>query len=344
MNGKKSNQLKTWFLWSLVVAISFTALIAVLSPALQRFVKPEDQGSSWYYWQLAEPNFWTHFSAWALYILHQVFTWGVVARMLKEGNHPDKITNLNKTALWGNLVFMALHLIQTHVLYDGLAQDVPVWSSQFSVIFMLIIMIYLLIPRRGIAFGLNVPLKKRLYGWVRKYHGFYISWALVYTFWFHPMEGDYGLLTGFFYMFLLFIQLSFAGTKLHIALGWLMVLELTVGLHGPAIALQKYLAENAGASIFADIWPMFLFGFVGVFVVTGQYGFKLGKNARIAVYAVYAALATLVYSFRGFGRLFEIVFIPIALIGGALLMAVLGNILSGKDGLVPLRRVSFEKK
>lgn len=339
MTEQKSNQVKTWFIWSLAVAIGFTALIGILSPALQRFVKPEDKGPWWYYWQLAEPNFWTHFSAWALYILHQVFTWVIVIRMLKEGNHPNKVTNLNQIALWGNLGFMTLHLIQTHVLYDGLAQDVPVWSSQWSVIFMLVIIIYLLIPRRGIAFGVNIPLKRKFYGWVRKYHGFYISWALVYTFWFHPMEGDYGLLTGFFYMFLLFIQLSFAGTKLHTAIGWLTVLELTVGLHGPAISLQKFLANASGASIFTDTWPMFMFGFVAVFIFTGQYGFKLKNSVRVAIYATYAALAVLVYSFRGFGRLFEISFIPVALIGGALLLAVAGNLVSGKDALVPLRRI-----
>lgn len=333
------DEVRTWFRWSLAVAIAFSALIALLSHALQRFVKPEDQGSWWYYWQLAEPTFWTHFSAWALYVAHQVFTWVIVARMLKEGNHPDRMSSANRIALWGNLVFMGLHLIQTHVFYDGLAQDVPVWSSQWSVIIMLVIIIYLLIPRRGLVLGVRVPLKQKFYGWVRKYHGFYISWALVYTFWFHPMEGDYGLLTGFFYMFLLFMQLSFAGTRIHTAIGWLTVLELTVGLHGPAISLQKHLAEGGAGSIFADTWPMFLFGFVGVFVLTGQYGFRLGKAGRALVFATYAALAILVYSFRGFGRLFEISFIPVALIGGALALVGVGNLLSGKDARVPRRGV-----
>jgi hypothetical protein len=203
---------------------------------------------------------------------------------------------------------------------------------------MLVIIIYLLIPRRGIILGAPLPLKRRVYGWIRKYHGYYISWALVYTFWFHPMEGEYGLLTGFFYMFLLFIQVSFAGTKLHTTIGWLTALELTVGLHGPAISLQKFIAENSGAPLFADIWPMFLFGFVGVFIFTGQYGFNLKKTLRAAIFFAFALMAAIVYAFRGYDRLFEISFIPVALIGGATALAVVGNLLSGKDGFVPSRK------
>lgn len=329
MSEPKRNQVRTYLLGALVAAALFCLAIAALSPRLAAFAKPADQGSWWYYWQLAEPTGWTRLSAWALYILHQAFVWWIAARMLKEGGHPDSVSAANKIALWGNLVFMCLHLAQTHLFYDGLAQDVPVWSSQWSVIIMLVIMIYLLIPRRGILLGVRMPAGQRLYRWVRRYHGFYISWALVYTFWFHPMEGDYGLLTGFFYMFLLFIQLSFAGTRLHTAIGWLTVLELTVGIHGPAISLQKHLAEGGG-SLFTDTWPMFFFGFVAVFVFTGQFGFKLGKPARAAIFAAYAGLAALVYAFRGYGRLFEISFIPVALIGGAAALAVLGNLI-GKD-------------
>lgn len=339
MKPATRDEVSLYFRWALVAAIAFSALIAILSPRLAHFVKPEDQGSSWYYWQLAEPTLWSRLSAWGLYLLHQIGSWVLVALMLREGNHPDKVSRLNKIALWGNLAFMFLHLVQTHLFYDGTAQDVPVWSSQWSVIFMLVFIIYLLIPRRGIFLGLNMPLKRKFYLWIRKYHGYYIGWALVYTFWFHPMEGDYGLLTGFFYMFLLFIQLSFAGTRLHVAIGWLTVLELVVGIHGPAIAIQKFLAEQPASAIFRDIWPMFFFGFLAVFVFTGQYGFKLSRSTRALIFAGYAALAVLVYAFRGYNRLFEILFIPVALIGGAALLAVLGNLLSGKDEKIPLRRV-----
>lgn len=337
-NKRKNDEVNLYFRWSLCIAFLFSALIALLSPRLTQFIKPADQGSWWYYWQLAEPTIWSRASAWGLYVLHQLSIWVMVTLMIREGNHPDRFNRINKIALWSNLVFMILHLLQTHLFYDGIAQDVPVWSSQWSVILMLVIIIYLLIPRRGIVFGLDMPLKRRIYLMIRKYHGYYISWALVYTFWFHPMEGDYGILTGFFYMFLLFIQLSFAGTRLHVAIGWLTVLELVVGIHGPAIALQKFLAEQPLSEVFKNSWPMFFFGFLAVFVFTGQYGFKLFRPMRALVFISYGVVGALVYYFRGYNRIFEILFIPTALIGGAALLAVLGNLFSGKDERIPLRR------
>ena len=41
-------------------------------------------------------------------------------------------------ALAANGLFVALHIWQTRVFYDGLAQDTSVMASQFSVIFMLV--------------------------------------------------------------------------------------------------------------------------------------------------------------------------------------------------------------
>lgn len=43
-----------------------------------------------------------------------------------------------------------LHLVQTWLWYDGLAQDVPIWSSQGSVIVMLVLILFLEMPRRGL--------------------------------------------------------------------------------------------------------------------------------------------------------------------------------------------------
>ncbi len=44
----------------------------------------------------------------------------------------------------------APHLVQTWLWYDGLAQDVPIWSSQGSVIVMLVLILFLETPRRGL--------------------------------------------------------------------------------------------------------------------------------------------------------------------------------------------------
>ena len=60
--------------------------------------------------------------------------------------------------------------------------------------------------RRGMFLGYGV---KPLYGVgdaVRRYHGYYFSWAIIYTFWYHPIETTLGHLFGTFYILLIFLQ------------------------------------------------------------------------------------------------------------------------------------------
>ena len=130
-----------------------------------------------------------------------------------------------------------LHLGQTHLWYDGLAQDVPIWTSQGSVIVMLVLMLVMLTPRRGFILGKVISLPTGGMKFLYAVHGIFISWALIYTFWFHPMEGTYGLLSGFFYMYLLFIQMSLFRTKIHLSMKWLILLETMVALHGTLISV-----------------------------------------------------------------------------------------------------------
>ena len=116
------------------------------------------------------------------------------------GLHP-----VNLIALGANVFFILLHFVQTQIWYDGLAQDVSIFSSQGSVILMLVAILLMENKRRGLFWGKKVPLGKRVLSFVRKYHGYLFAWATVYTFWYHPMENTVGHLIGFFYMFLLLI-------------------------------------------------------------------------------------------------------------------------------------------
>ncbi len=323
------SKLDRYFGLSIVGAFILTMIIALLAPALARFYPlPADQGASWYFWQLAEPTAWTRISAWSLYALHQISLWYLAFRFRKEADHPDTLSKLNVAALIVNLLFVVAHIAQTQLFYDGLAQDVPVWSSQVSVIIMLVIMIYSLAPRRGLILGQKRKFKAAAQAWVRSWHGFYISWAICYTFWFHPTEGDYGLLTGFLYMFLLFVQFSFARTRWHVAIGWLTILETMVALHGPAIAIQKAMDGNEGDVAGPGIWIMFASGFLFMLVFTGQYGFKLKPVVRAAIFAAYAALVAGLFAWRGFDRIYEISFIPVALYGGAIALALVAGIVA----------------
>jgi hypothetical protein len=53
---------------------------------------------------------------------------------------------------------------------------------------------------------------------------------MIYTFWFHPMATNPQLLSGFFYMFLLFTQLMLAWTPLHLDKRWIVLFESYVAI------------------------------------------------------------------------------------------------------------------
>ena len=38
----------------------------------------------------------------------------------------------------------------------------------------------------------RLKLSELPFHYVRKYHGYAFSWAVIYTFWYHPMENTYG--------------------------------------------------------------------------------------------------------------------------------------------------------
>jgi hypothetical protein len=92
---------------------------------------------------------------------------------------------------------------------------------------------------------------------------------VVFTFWFHPMEGTAGHLLGFLYLFLLMGQMSLARTSWHTKIGWLTFLEVFVAFHGAVVAIC---AGNG-------MWPMFFFGFMMMFIVTQVFGIIKSKLA-----------------------------------------------------------------
>ena len=126
------------------------------------------------------------------------------ARIIRIPCGPDEY--IPKEQLWDYLDSFTdnlMHWLQTQLWYDGLAIAVPEVTSQGSVILMLVLILILETPRRGLILGKKVKFHKRFMQVVREYHGYIISWAIIYTFWYHPMENTLGHLAGFFYIFLL---------------------------------------------------------------------------------------------------------------------------------------------
>jgi hypothetical protein len=299
-----SNPLRTDLaaLWiGIAFSVLFTVVIWLAGQRLAGVPHLPDQGASWYYWKLPQATFWSRFTAWAFYLVHQFILWGLVyygqtrVKTIRPG-----LTKINFIALGVNAFFIILHLVQTQLWYDGLAQDVSIWSSQGSVVVMLVLILLMENARRGLFFGRKMPISKRIIRVVRDYHGYVFAWATVYTLWYHPMEATTGHLAGFLYMFLLLLQASLAYTRVHVNRWWTVLMETAVTFHGTIVALMTN-----------TLWPMFFFGFAGIFVITQMHGLGLSRPVRSAVAAVYVIAALVVYSQRGWIQLNEIIRIPI---------------------------------
>ena len=180
------------------------------------------------------------------------------------------LNKVNVLALGTNAFFILLHFVQTHIWYDGLAQDVSIWSSQVSVVILLVWVLLMENNRRGMFAGKKLHISKQIIAFARKYHGYYFAWATVYTFWYHPMETTPGHLMGFFYMFLLMLEGSLFLTRIHVNKWWKVTQEITVLFHGTLVAIFQG----------ADLWQMFAFGFGAMFVVTQMHGLNLSRLTR----------------------------------------------------------------
>ncbi len=297
------NRTDVLVLWGgILVSLIFTGLIWWAGGRLDAIDLLPDQGVSWYYWKLPEPTFWTRATAWTFYLVHQVAIWGLIYYAQKNKlKYSTRLHKVNLIALGTNAFFIALHFLQTHIWYDGLAQDVSIFSSQGSVIVLLVWVMLMENQRRGIFFGKKVPISKEVIRFARKYHGYFFAWATIYTFWYHPMVSTSGHLIGFLYMFFLLLQGSLFFTRIHINKWWMFVNEFAVLVHGTLVAVM----QGNG------IWPMFAFGFGGIFIITQMHGLGLSRLVRWMLLFVYIGAVLLVYSERGWSYLNEIIRIPV---------------------------------
>jgi len=301
---------------AIVIAVLATASILSISPFIQGIAFAPDQGFNWYYWKRPDPTFWSRLSVWGLYGAHQMFWWGLIAwaqRHRDDLKDRTRMHAVNWVALGGTGVFVALHYAQTALFYDGLGQDVAVFASQASVVLLLVVVLVMEAPRRGLFLT-------RGKGWFRnirpilvRYHGYYFAWAVTFTYWYHPMEVNAGHLLGFLYMFLLFIQAAFIFTRVHTNRIWTFVLEISVLVHGITVAFV------AGQSF----WPMFAFGFLFLIVGTQMHGIGLPRRLRWIIAALSVAAMLYVYQDRGWVQLNEVLRIPVIEYGLAFVIAAM---------------------
>ncbi|UKO99068.1 hypothetical protein [Nostoc sp. UHCC 0870] len=267
-------------------------------------IKLPDQGLSWYYWKLPHPTFWSRATAWGMYLGHQFGIWACIwwaqqtQLKYKTALHP-----INYAMLAINGAFIALHFLQTYIWYDALAQDTSIWASQGAVVLLLVFILILETPRRGLFFGNPVPFHQEFLRIIKVYHGYFFSFAAIYTFWYHPMEATAGHLIGFFYMFLLLLQSSLIFNRAHTNRWWTFSLEITVLLH--SVVVSWMLGQTK--------WPTFLFGFLGILVLTQLHGLPVSSLTKRTIYGIFLVSVIAVYGLteRGLGRIYEVTYIPL---------------------------------
>lgn len=324
----------------LLFAVVGALVVAALIPLFDAFLVPKiallpDTGAAWYYWKLPEPTRATRISAWAPYVLHQALLWYFIFRLNQSKKRPDHTLSMWNWWLLGvNAAFVALHFLQTAITYDGTAQDVPVWSSQYSVIFMLVLILIMKNRWRGLFFGRKVRLPQDGVRLTSSIHSYYIAWAVAYTFWFHPVVSSWAHVIGFFYMFLLFIQLSLGRTRVHVDKLWTLALEVVVLVHGTTVA---YFTQQS------IIWTMFFTGFLTILIVTQIYGLGLSPRAiRLAsaayvvlVFGLYTLYPSGSFSTERLAKIYQVSFIPVAEYG---VVFVVAGALWAVSLLPPVRR------
>jgi hypothetical protein len=320
----RSYAFKVW-IGLMIFTVVEVILIFTLEPLLRTNFPPlnPDTGPEDYYWKLNARDVLTMIITWTFYAAHQISVWLII--FWAHQNYRNKTLDKNKIIKYITIMafilvgFTLLHLLQTHIWYDGLAQDVPIMTSQGSVIIMLSILLVMQNPKRGLFFGRkeNKLMRPEVAKTFMTSHQIIFSWALVYTFWFHPMDSSPALLSGFYFMGLLFIQMTLAYTRIHFNKWWVLLVESYVVIHATIVAIAQFVDFN----ITPPIWPMFLLGFLAMLVFTYIHGLGLPTWLRWSIVVAYFAFLVFMYLPQpiGFGReftyflRFEFLWIPIIL-------------------------------
>jgi uncharacterized membrane protein YhdT len=303
MQAAKTNTFFNYILPGILISAAFTAVIGLTAANLAGFQIVGYTGIAFYYpWQLREPTAIARLTAWTGYLLHNIIVWVIIYFAQREKPwFRNQLRWFNWAMIATHLTFIVLHILQTRFFYDGLAQDVPEVTAQGSVAVMLMIIILFETPRRGLIFGKKFKFKDGFIQIARKYHGYFFAWATSYTFWYHPTEGTWGHLIGFFTCSC-FVQSALIFNRAHINRWWTFLLEVFVVLHGTVVAL---LQGNG-------LWPMFAFGFGAMIVLTQMYGLGLNTWTKRGLAIGFLILVVGYYALSGnISGINEVLRIPI---------------------------------
>lgn len=285
-----------------LISLAFTAVIAMTAANLSGFQIVGHTVPFAYPWRLTEPSALARLTAWGGYLLHNLIVWGIMFYAQREKpKYNNDLRWFNWALILVSLVFAGLHILQTQFFYDGLAQDVPEITALGGVAVMLMFVIVIETPRRGLIFGHKFKFQSGFMQIVRKYHGYFFAWAIIYDYWYHPTVGTWGHLMGFYYNFLLIVQSTLIFNRTHLNKYWTFFLEFFVLIHGVMVAIFQ--GQN--------FWPMFAFGFGAMVILTQMYGLGLNTWTKRLLAIGFVVAAVLYYGSLGnLARLSEVIRIP----------------------------------
>ncbi len=315
--------------WGLAFCAFFMAMVMLFGVTSDGSTFPIDKGDMWYYWQLSNPDVWTRLSAWVPYALHQIGMWYLIARAQQE--RPKYIMGLHWFNVWAialNVFFVLAHIVQTRFFYDGIAQDVHESSSMMSVILMLLMILLMENNRRGLFFGFKLKPLFSIGETVKRYHGYFFSWAIIYTFWYHPVELTSGHIAGFAYISLLLLQGTLFFTRFHINRWWTVSLETLFAIHGALVA-YFIMTESQGLSAAG----MFLFGGMATFMICQMHGLGLSLRGKLLISAPMIVAMAIFYTLfpEGVGNVART---PMIMFAGTFIMAIIVWVLMKSAALV----------
>ncbi|KAI8085870.1 uncharacterized protein B0P05DRAFT_534038 [Gilbertella persicaria] len=260
-----------------------------------------------YPWRQVNPSQLGEWIAWTFYLVHQVSQWLILARVQlskqKQVRWSDDYQWWNWQMVYLNSFMAVYKIIHGHLFYDGLSLTVPEGVAQGSVVVILVFAIIMAIPYRGIIFGYGKkPASDPVIQFIRKYHGYGMSFGTVLNFHYHPVEGTMGHCFGFIYQCLLIWQSTNFLHRSHRNKTWVLFLEIWVFIHGTLTALIQ---PGIG-------WQIFSYGFMVMFLVNQVFQTRFSQN-RFGLSALYSLF--FIWAYYGFRKdkgYYRATFIPVS--------------------------------
>lgn len=224
-----------------------------------------------------------------LFWVHCILQWVIIYKAQNEKPvYSHKWRWFNWRLLQVNAVAVSAKLLQTNLQYDGMAAYLPLSWGIGTVALMLMVVFAMYIPTRGLMFGRG----KKTFSFLtvsarflRKYHAYFIAFALTNDFWYHPFESFPGHLLGVINDCLLLWQSTVIYTPTHRHKWWCLCLETMVLPHSAFVAIER----GTGAS------GAFGFAYFFILIMTQMWGVEVHNGFRALLVVIFLTSVGIVY-------------------------------------------------